>query len=330
MSYLVFYLGIMDTATNHFPFPEATMIAVNGVELEVFEAGRENAGNPIVLCHGWPDLAYTWRFQIPALVAAGYHVIAPNQRGFGNSSAPEEIHDYDIERLTGDLAALLDHFGYERATFVGHDWGAFIVWSFTLLYPQRVDRVVALSLPYLARGDMPWLDFMEAVLGEDNYFVHFNKQPGVADAVFDADPARFLSNLYRRDEPLLPPAPGMVLIETAQNNAPLGDPLLTGHELAVYAAAFTHSGFTGGINWYRNLNRNWHLLADADPIIHQPALMIYGLRDAVARAEHLSHFVPNVEEVSFDSGHWVQQESHSETTRAILEWLSRTPASPGA
>lgn len=323
MTYLANYFGEMDTPTHEIAFPQATIISVNGVDLEVFEAGRENSGNPIVLCHGWPDLAYTWRYQIPALVAAGYHVIAPNQRGFGNSARPEDVVDYDIEHLAGDLAALLDHFSYERATFIGHDWGAFVVWSFTLLYPHRVDKVVAISLPYLARGEMPWLDFMEAMLGSDYYFVHFNTQPGVADAVFDADPARFINNLYRRDEPLLPPSPGMAMIEIAQDDSPPGDPLLNERELAVYDSAFTHSGFTGGINWYRNLNRNWHLLADADPVIHQPALMIYGLRDAVARSEHLSTFVPNVEELNFDSGHWVQQERHSETTSAILEWLAR-------
>jgi pimeloyl-ACP methyl ester carboxylesterase len=313
----------MNTSTQETVFPEATIISVNGVALEVFEAGQQNAGNPIVLCHGWPDLAYTWRNQIPALVAAGYHVIAPNQRGFGNSARPTDIVDYDIEHLTGDLIALLDHFGYDSATFVGHDWGAFVVWSLALLHPRRVNKIVALSLPYLARGEMPWLDFMEAVLGSDYYFVHFNKQPGVADAVFDADPARFINNLYRRDEPLMPPQPGMAMIEIARNEAPLGQPLLSERELAIYSSAFEHSGFAGGINWYRNLNRNWYLLADADPIIHQPALMIYGDRDAVARSENLSTFVPNVEEISFDSGHWVQQERPAETTQAIVEWLAR-------
>lgn len=312
----------MINSKNHMAFPEATILSVNGVDLEVFEAGRENAGNPIVLCHGWPDLAYTWRFQIPELVAAGYHVIAPNQRGFGNSTRPEAVVAYDIEHLTGDLAALLDHFWYESATFMGHDWGAFVVWSFALLYPQRVDKIVAISLPYLARGDMPWLDFMEAVLGEDYYFVHFNRRPGVAEAVFEEDPARFINNLYRKDEPLMPPKPGMAMIEIARSTSLLGKPLLTEQELAVYDSAFSRSGFTGGIHWYRNLNRNWHLLADADPIIHQPALMIYGMRDAVARSENLATFVPNVAELSFDSGHWVHQERRTETTRAIIEWLS--------
>ncbi|QIK62872.1 alpha/beta hydrolase [Leucobacter viscericola] len=313
----------MNKSIQENSFPEPAIVAVNGVELEVFEAGKQNAGNPIVLCHGWPDLAYTWRYQVPALVAAGYHVIAPNQRGFGNSARPTEVIEYDIEHLTGDLAALLDYFGYDDATFIGHDWGAFVVWSFALLHPHRVNRVIALSLPYLARGEMPWLDFMEAVLGSEYYFVHFNKQPGVADAVFDADPARFINNLYRKNEPLLPPKPGMAMIEIARSESPLGEPLLSESELAVYASAFEKSGFTGGINWYRNLNRNWHLLAEADPIIHKPALMIYGERDAVARSENLSDFVPNVEEISLDSGHWVQQERHAETNEAILGWLAR-------
>lgn len=316
----------MNTSTHEIPFPQPTIISVNGVDLEVFEAGRENTGNPVVLCHGWPDLAYTWRYQIPALVSAGYHVIVPNQRGFGNSARPGNILDYDIDHLTGDLAALLDHFGYDSATFIGHDWGAFIVWSFALLHPRRVRRIVAISLPYLERGEMPWLDFMEAVFGSDHYFVHFTRQPGVADAIFDADPAKFINNLYRRDEPLTPPKPGMALIAIAQDDAPRGEPLLSKRDLAIYESAFRRSGFSGGINWYRNLNRNWQLLADADPVIHQPALMIYGLRDAVARSERLSVFVPHVDEISFDSGHWVHQERHTETTGAILEWLSRSPA----
>lgn len=313
----------MNSATQPASFPEPTIIAVNGVDLEVFEAGRHNAGRPIVLCHGFPDLAYTWRHQVPALVAAGYHVIAPNQRGYGNSSRPAQVVAYDIEHLTGDLVALLDHYGYDDATFIGHDWGAMVVWSLALLHPQRVTKVIALSLPYLARGDVPWLDFMEAVLGSDYYFVHFNRQPGVADAVFDQDPARFLNNLYRRNEPLMPPQPGMALIETARTQTPLGDPLLSQSELSVYTAAFTRSGFTGGINWYRNLNRAWHQLATADPIVHHPALMIYGDRDAVVRAEHLATFVPNVEETSLDAGHWIHQERPEETNRAILEWIGR-------
>ena len=183
-------------------------IPVNGVELEVFEAGRQNAGKPIVLCHGWPEHAFSWRHQVPALVAAGYHVIVPNQRGYGNSSRPTEVTDYDIEHLSGDLVALLDHYGYDDATFVGHDWGAMVVWGLTLLHPDRVNKVINLSLPYQERGEMPWIEFMEAVLGSDFYFVHFNRQPGVADAVLDENTSQFLRNLYRKNEPPQEPAAG--------------------------------------------------------------------------------------------------------------------------
>lgn len=307
-------------------FPEPTLISVNGVELEVFEAGRENAGRPIVLCHGWPEHAFSWRYQVPALAAAGYHVIVPNQRGYGNSSRPAEVTDYDIEHLSGDLVALLDHYGYEDATFVGHDWGAFVVWGLTLLHPNRVNGVVALSVPYQERGEMTWIEVMEAVLGADFYFVHFNRQPGVADAVFGENTFQFLRNLYRKNVPLAEPQPGNALINLARAETPLGDHVMSDSELAVFVSAFESTGFTGGINWYRNLDRNWRLLGDVDPIIRQPTLMIYGDRDTVARAERLTEFVPNVEVVSLDCGHWIQQEMPQETTEAILKWLDQRDA----
>ncbi|MEP4638302.1 MAG: alpha/beta hydrolase, partial [Yoonia sp.] len=147
----------MFDATN---FPEPTSIDVNGITLEVFEAGQENAGRPIVLCHGWPEHAYSWRNQIPALVAVGYHVIVPNQRGYGRSSRPETVTDYDLTHLTSDLAALLDHYNYDDAIFVGHDWGANVVWGLAMLHPTRVSKIISLALPYQERTEKPWIAFM--------------------------------------------------------------------------------------------------------------------------------------------------------------------------
>jgi len=315
---------------DHTNFPTPTLVSLNGVELEVFEAGRENAGNPIVLCHGWPELAYSWRHQVPALAAAGYHVIVPNQRGYGNSSRPSTVSDYDIEHLSGDLVALLDHYQYEDATFVGHDWGAMVVWGLALLHPNRVSRLINLSLPYQERGEQPWIEVMEAALGGDFYFVHFNRQPGVADAVLDENPFQFLRNLYRIDGAPKEPQPGMAMINLARAQTPLGEPILSDSELAVFVSAFESTGFTGSINWYRNLDRNWHVLADVNPIIQQPTLMIYGDRDAVARSENLRDFVPNVEEVTLDCGHWIQQEKPEETNRTILSWLEQQSANSGS
>ncbi|MEV3870117.1 alpha/beta hydrolase [Streptomyces sp. NPDC049906] len=304
-------------------FPEPTLVPVNGVVLEVFEAGAEHAGRPIVLCHGWPEHAFSWRHQVPALVAAGYHVIVPNQRGYGRSSRPAEVTAYDIEHLAGDLVALLDHYGYQDATFVGHDWGAMVVWGLTLLHPDRVNKVINLSLPYQERGERPWIEAMEAVLGGDFYFVHFNRRPGVADAVFEADAFRFLRNLYRKNEPPKAPQPGMAMINLARAETPLGEPVMSDEELDVFVAAFEESGFTGSVNWYRNLDRNWHLLAGVDPIVHQPTLMIYGTRDLVARSERLTEFVPRAEVVELDCGHWIQQEEPEQTNRVMTQWLER-------
>jgi pimeloyl-ACP methyl ester carboxylesterase len=307
-------------------FPEATIIPVNGVELEVFEAGRENAGNPVVLCHGWPELAWSWRHQMPALAAAGFHVIAPNQRGYGNSSRPVDVTAYDITHLTGDLAALLDHFGYADATFVGHDWGAMVVWGLALLHPDRVTRVIALSVPYMDRGEKPWVEFIEDLFGPDNYFVHFNRQPGVADAIFEANTHRFLKNLFRKNEPPTEPNPGMALINLANREKPAGDPVLSESDLAVFVSAFERSGFTASVNWYRNVDRNWHILGQVDPTIGQPTLMIYGDRDVVPKSATLTQFVPNADVVCLDCGHWIQQEKPEETTNAILTWLRRMEA----
>ncbi|MCJ8312431.1 MAG: alpha/beta hydrolase [Pseudomonadales bacterium] len=302
-------------------FPEPTFIDVNGVTLEVFEAGQQNVGKPIVLCHGGPEHAFSWRFQVPALVAAGYHVIVPNQRGYGNSSCPSEVTQYDIEHLTGDLVALLDHYGYENATFVGHDWGAAVVWGLALLHPKRVFKVINLSLPYQPRTEKPWIEFMEAIFGADFYFVHFNRQPGVADKILDENTAQFLSNIHRKNEPLKAPEPGMMMINLAKADTAMGEPVMSESELSIFVDAFKTSGFTSSINWYRNLDRNWFLLAEVNPIIQHPTLMIYGLKDPIPQFEQLTDFVPNADVVSLECGHWIQQELPEETNKTILTWL---------
>ncbi|MBX2871534.1 MAG: alpha/beta hydrolase [Saprospiraceae bacterium] len=319
--------NVINTRLHPIEFPKPTMISVNGVELEIFEAGQRNAGKPLVLCHGWPEHAFSWRYQVPALVEAGYHVIIPNQRGYGNSSRPTEVTAYDIEQLTGDLIGLLDHYGYEEATFVGHDWGANVVWSLPLLHPNRVKGVIALALPYQLRGEKPWIAFLEEFFGSDHYFVHFNRQVGVADAILDKNTPQFLRNMFRKNVALSAPEPGMAMINLAKAQAPLGEPIMSERELAVFISAFESTGFTSSINWYRNLDRNWHLLANANPIIQQPALMIYGDRDMIPKFEGLSKVVPKVEVVSLDCGHWIQQELPEETNQAILAWLEQQDVS---
>lgn len=307
-------------------FPEPDFVDVNGVSLEVFTAGHPGGSGPLVLCHGWPELAYSWRHQVPALADAGYHVIAPNQRGYGRSSAPAAVTDYDITRLCGDLVGLLDHFGYEDATFIGHDWGAIVVWNLAMLHADRVRGVINLSVPFLVRGERDWVSFWEERLGGDFYIVHFNRQPGVADRAFEAHTGNFLRNLYRTRQWEHEPVelgPGMPLINMATAAELPGERLMSDAELAVFVDAFNHSGFTGGINWYRNFSRNWEILADVPQRVEQPALMIYGRYDMVPPNPDLATYVPNVETHTLDCGHWIQQERPEETNRLILEWLQR-------
>jgi pimeloyl-ACP methyl ester carboxylesterase len=309
--------------------PDPVRIPTNGIELEVFEQG---AGAPVVLCHGWPEHAYSWRHQVSPLAEAGYHVIVPNQRGYGHSSRPQEVVDYDIAHLAADLTGLLDHFGYDRAVFCGHDWGAILVWNLAMLHPDRVAGVINLSVPLLRRGPTDWVSHWESLLGEDFYIVHFNRQPGVADAVFEENPRRFLGNLYRThqwQEPAAEPQSGMPLINLARANRPRGRPLMSDAELDVFVRAFEHSGFSGGINWYRNFARNWELTADVPEHVPHPAMMIYGRYDIVPVFDRLRDFVPMVETHVLDCGHWIQQELPGETNRLMLGWLERNhPSKP--
>ena len=310
------------------PFPPAQRIHTNGVELEVFTQSPSNGdtSKPLILCHGWPELAFSWRYQMTALADAGYYVIAPNQRGYGHCAIPEAVEDYDIEHLCGDLLGLLDHFGFADAVFVGHDWGAIVVWNLAMLHSDRVRGVINLSVPFMERGVTPWTQFWEQHLGGDFYIVHFNRQPGVADAAFAKNPSRFLGNLYRINQwqaPAVAPAEGMALINVAHAREMPGESLLSDSELGVFVENFEHSGFTGGINWYRNFDRNWQLLADVEQIVRAPALMLYGDHDMVPKSAKLEHFVPNVEIQNLDCGHWIQQERPEQVNSAMLDWLGR-------
>lgn len=309
--------------TKNYEFPTSTLISVNGVKLEVYEAGQKNKGKPIVLCHGWPEHAFSWRYQVTPLVEAGYHVIIPNQRGYGESSCPKEVTKYDIEHLTGDLVALLDHYQYKDAIFMGHDWGASVVWSMALLHPERVNKMINLCLPYQIRGEKPWIDFMEEFFGDDYYFVHFNKQPGVADAILDENTAQFLQNLYRKNAPAQGPGEGMEMINLAKATKPLGEPAMSDEDLSVYISGFNKTGFTPSINWYRNLNRNWHLLGEVSPIVHQQTLMVYGEKDIIPPLPNIKDFVPKIDIKSLDTGHWIQEEKPEELNQMILEWLGK-------
>ena len=286
-------------------------VDTNGVRLKVIEAGR--AGDPVVvLAHGFPELAYSWRHQIPVLAAAGFHVLAPDQRGYGGSSAPEAIDDYDIAALTADLVGLVDAVaGPVRFVVIGHDWGATVAWNTALLHPRRVAGVAGLSVPPVPRSAVPPTQAL-ARLGPDFYMLRFQR-PGVADAELGADPGATI-RLLLAGGPELPD-------------------WLGADELAVYAAEFTRTGFTGGLNWYRNLDRNWELTATAPATITAPALFLAGSADLTLgflRPERAREVVvgPYRERIIDGAGHWLTQERPAEVNAELLDFL-RSPALAG-
>ncbi|MET0699243.1 MAG: alpha/beta hydrolase [Mycobacterium sp.] len=284
------------------------LVQTNGVQLRVTEAG--SPGDPvIVLAHGFPELAHSWRYQIPVLAAAGYHVLAPDQRGYGGTTCPEAIEDYDIHALSGDLIGLLDTVDAQQAVFIGHDWGALLVWQTALLHPDRVAAVAGLSVPPVPRARSLPTEAWRTKFGEDFYMLQF-QEPGRADAAMGADPAATMRGLF-----------------TGTADGPLPD-WMSDDDFAYYVAEFTRTGFTGGLNWYRNYDRNWatteHL---AGATTSAPALFVGGTKDlylASMRPERAREVAAGAyrQEMIEGAGHWIQQDSADEVNRILLDFLA--------
>jgi pimeloyl-ACP methyl ester carboxylesterase len=315
--------------------PPVQRAAVNGVELAWYEAGPRE-GVPIVLCHGFPELAFSWRHQIKALADAGRWVIAPDQRGYGASSKPTQVTDYDIDHLTGDLAGLLDHLGVEKAIFCGHDWGGIVVWQMPLIHPSRVAGVIGLNTPFTPRAPADPIAIMRNRFGPDMYIVWF-QTPDDPEAVLGADTTKTMSFFMRRPAALAAAAQPQGetgstfafkdLLQRWDGKAG-GEPLLSPDELEVFADAFRDGGFFGPVSWYRNFTRNWQRAETLPTRIDDiPCLMITAELDAVltpAMAEPMKQFVGDLEtHLVRGSGHWTQQEKPDEVNRLMLDWLDR-------
>jgi pimeloyl-ACP methyl ester carboxylesterase len=306
-------------------------VATNGVELHVLEAGQ---GTPVVLLHGFPELAFSWRHQLPALAAAGCRVIAPDQRGYGRSSRPAAIEDYDIEHLVGDVVGLLDELDEERAIFVGHDWGSMVVSNLVVLAPDRVSGVVNVSVPFLPRAPMPPVEMMRNAFVDTFFYIVYFQEPGVADADLGADPERtmrrLLSSVATREGVAPDPAAfandGRGFVDRLPEADRLPD-WLSQSELDHYVREFSRTGFTGGINWYRNMDRNWTLTERVDAAkVEVPSLFIGGALDPVMMMtpperflDHLSDHRGNV--IVEGAGHWVQQEKPDEVNAALIGFV---------
>jgi pimeloyl-ACP methyl ester carboxylesterase len=309
--------------------------------LAYYEVGPR-AGTPVIFCHGFPELAFSWRHQLRACAAAGRWAIAPDQRGYGLTPGPAAVEGYDIEALTGDLLSLLDHLGAERGVFCGHDWGGIVVWQMALRHPDRVAGVIGVNTPFVRRPRKDPIAILRDRFGEDMYIVAFQR-PGEADAVLAADVGRTMDYFLRRPKTgATPKGAGLAgdgtgasaqgafaLLKSLQAwdaGADERERILGEAEMAVFVEAFTRTGFTGAINWYRNFSRNWRRSAGIVDRVEAPSLMVMAELDEVlppSAANGMEEFVPNLDRALIKgSGHWTQQEKPEEVNAVILEWLA--------
>ena len=324
----------MNPVVNSIVTPRERTVEVNGVRLRLLEAGP--AGGPlVVLTHGFPELAYSWRHQIPALAGAGYRVVAPDQRGYGGSSRPDRIADYAIDALCADVVGLIDQAGAERAAVVGHDWGAVVAWSVPLLHPDRVSAVAGLAVPPVPRPLTPPTEAFRRIFGDNFFYILYFQEPGVADAEMDADPHRALLRMLGgmrapRDDAeamrMLTPGPEGFIERLAE---PESLPAwLSEAELDHYVSEFSRTGFTGALNWYRNFESNWLIMGNpCAETISVPALFVGGTDDPVLKftKTNRAHEVVRgpYREVMLDgAGHWIQQERPDEVNAELLAFLT--------
>jgi pimeloyl-ACP methyl ester carboxylesterase len=311
--------------------PSSRVIPTNGIDIFVREEGQ---GPLVVLCHGWPELSYSWRHQIPAIAAAGFHVVAPDMRGFGRSSAPADISAYTIFDTVGDVVGLVKALGEEKAIVVGHDWGAPVAWHAALFRPDIFTAVAGLSVPPPLRGRGKPLDLLRDG-GITNFYWQYFQTPGVAESELERDVGRTM-RIVLGGRGLADPTAAMFVREGkgflghAAAEEPLPD-WLSEADLAYFSDTYRKSGFRGGLNWYRNLDRNWELTAPwQDARILQPSLFIAGSKDAVVTGligsklvNKLELVLPNLTRklIIEGAGHWVQQERPDEVNAALVEFL---------
>jgi pimeloyl-ACP methyl ester carboxylesterase len=309
---------------------------VNGVHLELLESGPPD-GPVVILSHGFPESSWSWRHQLPVLGEAGWHVIAPDQRGYGASSRPTDVGAYGTDSLSADLIGLLDETGQEQGVFVGHDWGALIVWDLIRLHPERVRAVVGVSVPFID-WPAPPIEIFRSRFGDRFFYILYFQAVGPAERELEADVRRTMHNVLwsasgagaEREAPVLPAA-GTGFLDVMGEWPEALPAWLTADDLDRYTKAFETSGFFGPVSYYRNLDADRELVKDVAPsTLTMPSFFIGGLLDSViardpSGVERMRQQLPGYRgDVLLPGvGHWTQQEAPQAFNDALLGFLNR-------
>lgn len=312
-------------------------IQTNGINLHIAEAGE---GPLVLMAHGFPELWYSWRHQLPALAAAGYHAVAPDIRGYGDSDKPHAIEAYSMREMTRDLVGVLDALGEETAVIVGHDWGAPMAWNSAVLFPDRYRAVAGLSVPFLPRGPMPPIQMLRAAFKDRFFYILYFQEPGVAEAEFESNIRESMRAFIWGASGEGRDIPGFA---TAMVNKPADSrlfegaptvegvpPWMTEEDLDYYTAAFEKSGFRGPINRYRCMDLDWEQLPElANARVTQPALFIAGDKDGVLSFTPLDPMKAAVDNLKIvmipGAGHWTQQERPDAVNAELIAFLDGLP-----
>jgi pimeloyl-ACP methyl ester carboxylesterase len=309
------------------------IIETNGIKMHVAEQGQ---GPLVVLCHGFPESWYSWRHQLGALAAGGYHAVAPDQRGYGRTDRPEPIEAYTCLQLAADIVGLVHGLNERTAVIVGHDWGAPVAFYSALLRPDMFTAVGLLSVPYLPRQNMPPSQLLDLMAGEDEFYQRYFQEPGKAERELEENVRKTIRRALYSASGDAPEdmnwaykfPKGTRFIDAMMDPAQLPS-WLTEKDLDFFVSEFERTGFRGGLNWYRNIQRNWELTPFlAGALLRQPSLLVYGDRDVVYAMypqafDAVRETMPGLRRTLTlpGVGHWTQQERPEAVNQALLEFL---------
>ena len=319
--------------------PAPRFVDTNGIRMAVYEKGE---GPAIVFCHGFPELAFSWRHQVEALSAAGYHAIAPDQRGYGLTGGPSDPDQYGMDYFCDDLAGMLDAMGIEKAVFCGHDWGGAVVWSMARVYPERCLGIIGLNTAAGRPAGLPPVDPSQVtgrnmIIPSPNFYQATFQPPGVAEAVLGADVRHTFNFILSRGGiwdseafarmPEDSPERQMDLLTLLQREEMDQQVFMSDEVMQYFTETYEATGFTGGLNWYRNAYKIGPLLADKPTRIEVPCLYVGAVNDVIlppSSADGMEDFITDLEKYTVqDSGHWTQQEQPEEVNRVIIDWMQR-------